>query len=243
MTGDVKPPLRPKTGRERLIVALDLPTREAAIAAAKGLQKRCEWVKVGLELFVAAGPAVVAELRQMGFKVFLDLKLMDIPNTVAAAVKTAAGSGASMLTVHAAGGPAMLAAAANAAAGSEMQLLAVTVLTSMNEAELNAVGVMDTPAHQVSRLAAIARGAGLTGMVCSAQEAHGLRTAYGDGVTLVVPGIRPADAEIGDQKRIATPEQALRNGADYLVIGRPILAAKDPAAALEAIVAEMERAG
>jgi orotidine-5'-phosphate decarboxylase len=243
MTGDVKPPLRPKTARERLIVALDLPTREAAIAAAKGLQKRCEWVKVGLELFVAAGPAVVAELRQMGFKVFLDLKLMDIPNTVVAAVKTAAGSGASMLTVHAAGGPAMLAAAANAAAGSEMQLLAVTVLTSMNEAELNAVGVMDTPAHQVSRLAAIARGAGLTGMVCSAQEAHGLRTAYGDGVTLVVPGIRPADAEIGDQKRIATPEQALRNGADYLVIGRPILAAKDPAAALEAIVAEMERAG
>lgn len=224
----------------RLIVAFDVPSAEAAVALADRLQGSCRWCKVGLELYCAEGPSLVRELRRRGFSVFLDLKLHDIPNTVAAAVRSAAATGAAMLTVHAAGGPAMLEAAAGAAAGLSHapQLLAVTVLTSMDQAQLEAIGVSASPADQVQRLAAVAAESGITGLVASAEEVAALRGRY-PGATLVIPGIRPAGAAVGDQKRTATPAAALAAGASYLVVGRPITQAPDPAAAAKAILEEM----
>ena len=197
-------------------------------------------MKVGLELYCAEGPALVRELRSRGFSVFLDLKLHDIPNTVAGAVRSAAATGAELLTLHAAGGPAMLRAAAEAAASlpSPPQLLAVTVLTSMDEAQLAATGIAGTPAGQVRRLAAVAADCGITGLVASAEEVAGLRGLY-PRATLVIPGIRPAGAAIGDQKRVATPAAALAAGASFLVIGRPITQAPDPVEAAQMILAEM----
>lgn len=224
----------------RLIVALDFPSAEPALALADRLKGQVRWFKVGLELYCAEGPGLVRELRRRGFSVFLDLKLHDIPNTVAGAVRSAAATGAELLTVHAAGGPAMLRAAAEAAASlpSPPQLLAVTVLTSMDAAQLSAIGIEEVPADQVRRLAAMATGSGIAGFVASAEEVARLRGLY-PKATLVIPGIRPAGAAIGDQKRVATPAAALGDGASYLVIGRPITQAADPVAATDAIVAEM----
>jgi orotidine-5'-phosphate decarboxylase len=224
----------------RLIVALDVPSAEPALLLADRLHLHVRWLKVGLELYCAEGPALVRELRRRGFSVFLDLKLHDIPNTVAAAVRSAAATGAQLLTLHAAGGPAMLRAAADVASSlpNPPQLLAVTVLTSMDAPQLAAIGVAASPADQVHRLAAVAAGSGIRGLVSSAEEVATLRSLYPQA-TLVIPGIRPAGAAAGDQKRVATPAAALAAGASFLVIGRPITQAADPVAATQAILAEM----
>jgi orotidine-5'-phosphate decarboxylase len=230
--------------RRRLIVALDVPDAVSAIALVDRLENSCHWFKVGLELFVAAGPAVVEPLVKRGHSIFLDLKLHDIPNTVAAAVRSAAAMGVRMMTVHAAGGPAMLAAAREALNGLESppELLAVTVLTSMDAVQVTAVGLDRSPARQVELLARMGLGVGMRGFVCSPQEVAILRGLTGPEGVLVTPGIRPVGADIADQKRIATPAEALRQGASYLVVGRPIIQALDPAEAAEAILQEMAEA-
>ncbi len=230
--------------RDRLIVALDVRDAASAIDLVSRLEGCCRWFKVGLELFTTAGPAVLEPILKRGHRVFLDLKFHDIPNTVAGAVRSAAGLGVHMMTVHAAGGPAMLAAAREALAGRDNppELLAVTVLTSMDAAQLNATGVESSPAEQVERLARLALAAGFRGFVCSPIEIAGLRAITGPEAILVIPGIRPAGTEVGDQKRIATPAEALRTGASYLVVGRPITQAADPAKATEEIVREMASA-
>jgi orotidine-5'-phosphate decarboxylase len=227
--------------RQRLIVALDAPDAASAQAMVERLEGRCAWFKVGLELFVAAGPAVIEPLLKEGHQVFLDLKLHDIPNTVAGAVRSAASLGVRLLTVHAAGGPAMLAAARDALAGvaHPPELLAVTVLTSMDEAQLQAIGVQRSAEQQVELLAKMGLEAGIRGFVCSPLEVAALRQITGPEGVLVTPGIRPADGAAGDQKRIATPAEALLQGASYLVVGRPITQAAEPAQAAEAILEEM----
>jgi len=230
--------------RKRLIVALDVPGAEAAEEMVRQLEGACQWFKVGLELFAAAGPAVVEALTARGVSVFLDLKFHDIPNTVAGAVRSAAGLGARMMTVHAAGGPAMLAAARAALDGvaDPPQLLAVTVLTSMDAEQLKATGVTLSPAEQAELLARMGWEAGIRGFVCSPQEVAALRALTGAEGVLVVPGIRPAGAASGDQKRLSTPADALSAGANYLVVGRPITQSPDPAQAAEAILQEMAQA-
>jgi len=230
--------------RKRLIVALDVPGAGEAVELVNRLGGQCQWFKVGMELFTAAGPAVVEPLIARGHSVFLDLKFHDIPNTVAGAVRSAASLGVSMITLHAAGGPAMLQAAHNALAGlaKPPQLLAVTVLTSMDRAQTTAIGLSRTPAEQVELLARMGLAAGIRGFVCSPQEVSALRALTGPEGVLVIPGIRPAGAQTGDQKRIATPADALRSGASYLVVGRPITQAADPAEAAQTILAEMAEA-
>ncbi len=240
-------PRRPdplEEARKRLIVALDVPNAASAARLVVQLEGACQWFKVGLELFTAAGPAVVEPLVKRGHSVFLDLKFHDIPNTVASAVRSAARLGVRMVNVHAAGGPAMLAAARAALDGIEdpPELLAVTMVTSMDQAQLSAIGLDRSPSEQVELLARMSFAAGLRGFVCSAWEAASLRALTGPEGVLVVPGIRPAGAETGDQKRIATPAEALRLGASYLVVGRPINQAPDPAEAAEAILHEMAEA-
>ena len=227
--------------RQRLIVALDAADVASAQAIVDRLEGRCAWFKVGLELFVAAGPAAVEPLLKQGHQVFLDLKLHDIPNTVAGAVKSAAALGVKLLTIHAAGGPAMLGAARDALAGvaNPPELLAVTVLTSMDESQLKAIGVHRSAANQVELMAKVGLDAGIRGFVCSPLEVATLRQITGPEGVLVTPGIRPANATAGDQKRIATPAEALRQGASYLVVGRPITQAENPAQAAEAILEEM----
>jgi orotidine-5'-phosphate decarboxylase len=227
--------------RRRLIVALDAPTAGDAEALIRQLDGCCRCFKVGFELFVAAGPSALEPILQRGLSVFLDLKLHDIPNTVAGAIRSAAGLGVRMITLHAAGGPAML-AAARAALGAipdPPQLLAVSVLTSIDAAQLCATGISRQPADQVELLVRMALDAGLRGFVCSPQEVARVRALAGPEAVLVVPGIRPAGADTADQKRVATPAEALRAGASYLVVGRPITQVSDPAAAAGAILEEM----
>jgi orotidine-5'-phosphate decarboxylase len=230
--------------RRRLIVALDVADAGAAAELVKQLEGTCCWFKVGLELFVAAGPGVLEPIIASGHSVFLDLKLHDIPNTVAGAVRSAASLGARMLTVHAAGGPAMLSAAREALAGftDPPELLAVTVLTSMDPPQLSAVGVERSPGDQVATLAQMAMSTGVRGFVCSPQEVALMRGLTGPGGVLVIPGIRPAGAALGDQRRVASPAEALRQGANYLVVGRPITQAPDPAQAASSILEEMSSA-
>lgn len=232
------------SARNRLIVALDVPDAASAFALVDRLDGHCRWFKVGLELFVAAGPQIVEKLAARGYSVFLDLKFHDIPNTVAGAVRSAAALGAKLLNVHALGGPAMLAAARGALAGvaNPPQLLAVTILTSMDRQQLGAIGIDREPAAQVESLARMGLEAGIRGFVCSSEEVERLRAIGGPEAVLVVPGIRPAGAGVGDQRRIATPADALRRGASYLVVGRPITQAADPAAAAEAVLKEMSAA-
>ncbi len=227
--------------RERLIVALDVPSANAAIGLIDRLESRCHWFKVGLELFVQAGPAILDLLAARGHSVFLDLKFHDIPNTVAGAVRSAADCGVRMMTVHALGGPAMLSAARDALEGvaNPPELLAVTVLTSMDEFQLSAVGLSDRASEQVERLAKMGLEAGIRGFVCSPQEVSLLRRLAGTDAVLVIPGIRPTGAGMGDQKRVATPADALRQGASFLVVGRPITQAPNPAEAADRILQEM----
>ncbi|MGH9599163.1 MAG: orotidine-5'-phosphate decarboxylase [Terracidiphilus sp.] len=230
--------------RNRLIVALDVPSAAAALDLVNQLERSCRWFKVGMELFTAAGPAVLEPLAARGHSVFLDLKFHDIPNTVAGAVRSAAALGVRMMTVHALGGPAMLAAARTALGvlAEPPLVLAVTVLTSMDRAELRAAGVERSPAEESELLARMGLEAGIRGFVCSPKEVAGLRALTGPEGVLVVPGIRPAGGENGDQKRVTTPAEALRAGANYLVVGRPITQAHDPAEAAEAILNEMAAA-
>ena len=217
----------------RLIVALDFPSSREALGLVERLDGVCKWFKVGFELYYATGNAFIDTLRSKGFEVFLDLKLHDIPNTVAGGVR-------SLLTVHAGGGRAMLEAAAEAArAPGAPRLLAVTVLTSMDAEELAGVGVTASPAEQVMRLAKLARASGIDGMVCSAEEAGALRRELGDEVLLVTPGIRSAEDEVGDQRRVVTPAAAIAAGSSMLVVGRPITRAKDPAVAANRILEEI----
>jgi len=230
--------------RKRLIVSLDVPDAASAARLVGQLEGNCCWFKVGMELFTAAGPAVLGPLVRRGHSVFLDLKFHDIPNTVAGAVRSAARLGVRMVNVHAAGGPAMLAAARAALDGVEdpPELLAVTMLTSMDQAQLKATGLDRSPSEQVELLARMSLEAGIRGFVCSAEEVATLRALTGPEGVLVIPGIRPAGSDIADQRRIATPAEALRLGASYLVVGRPITQAPDPAEAAEAILKEMAEA-
>lgn len=225
----------------RVIVALDYPDARPALALAARLDPADCRLKVGKELFTAAGPQLVRELVDKGFGVFLDLKFHDIPNTVAAACRASAELGVWMLNVHASGGRKMMEAAREAIDSSAHKplLIAVTVLTSMDEAGLHEIGVVRSPRDQVLHLAGLAQQSGLDGVVCSAQEAGDLRAKFGQDFSLVTPGIRSAGADAGDQSRIMTPATAIRAGADYLVIGRPITQAADPPAALLSIQTEI----
>ncbi|MCL5041105.1 MAG: orotidine-5'-phosphate decarboxylase [Gammaproteobacteria bacterium] len=225
-----------------VIVALDFPDAAAAIALAGQLDPRQCRLKVGKELFTASGPQVVEQLQALGFEVFLDLKFHDIPNTAAGAVRAAAELGVWMLNVHAGGGRRMLEACREVLdrrSGSRPLLTAVTVLTSLEQEDLLEVGVDIEPMVQVQRLARLTQDCGLDGVVCSAREAKALRGALNDDFLLVTPGIRPEDASADDQKRIVTPVQALENGSSYLVIGRPITRAENPASALSSILATL----
>ena len=231
------------TPRDRLIVALDLPTAAAALAFTERLESQALWLKVGLELFLAAGPSIVPTLRDRGFEIFLDLKLHDIPNTVAGAIRSVIPLGAGLLTLHAAGGPSMLEAAAGAAeTPGAPKLLAVTVLTSLDPPQLHATGIAHSPAEQVLRLAHLARAAQIPGLVCSPAEVEILRRELGLNPLLVVPGIRTTGSAAGDQRRIATPAVAITGGASMLVVGRPITRSPDPAATVAAILNEIESA-
>lgn len=229
------------SGRDRLIVALDVPTAAAAQRLVAAIGDSAGYFKVGLQLFTAEGPGLVRDLVSSGRRVFLDLKLLDIPNTVAAAVRSAAELSVDMLTVHACGGSKMLRAAAEAAAGSTHQpsVLAVTVLTSMSNEDLQETGVSGQPLDQVLRLANLAKTAGCGGIVASPLETREIRQALGSGFAIVTPGVRPTGADAGDQSRIATPSQAIEAGATHVVIGRPITAAADPKAAAESILREL----
>jgi orotidine-5'-phosphate decarboxylase len=225
----------------RIIVALDYPDAATARQFVTKVRPEMCRLKVGKELFVAAGPGFVQELVGQGYDVFLDLKFHDIPNTVAQACKAAARLGVWMMNVHASGGPRMLAAAREALESMPKRplLIAVTVLTSMGGEELKAIGVDADAEQQVLRLAGLTRDAGLDGVVCSAREAAILRQNLGPDFCLVTPGIRPAGSDSGDQTRILTPLQALQAGADYLVIGRPITQSTDPLIVLESISREI----
>lgn len=223
---------------QRIIIALDFPSEPAALALVDQLDPALCRLKVGKELFTRLGPDFVRTLQNRGFDVFLDLKFHDIPNTAAAAVAAAADLGVWMVNVHASGGEAMMNRCRERleAYGSERPwLIAVTVLTSMTQADFTAIGLTGTPEEQVSRLAGLTRACGLDGVVCSAQEATMLKQNQGRDFCLVTPGIRPEAADRGDQKRVMTPPEAIAAGSDFLVIGRPVTQAADPLAALKAI--------
>jgi len=227
--------------RQRLIVALDVSSAAAAreIVAAVGDSASC--YKVGMQLYTAQGPQVVRDLLASGRRVFLDLKYHDIPNTVAAAVREAAGLGVNMLSVHTSGGSRMLRAATEAAASANpaLMVLAVTVLTSLNDNDLDKLGVHGRVQDQVLRLAALALANGCHGVVASAQEAARLRSELDEDFLIVTPGVRPAGAEHADQARVATPAEAIAAGATHIVVGRPITEAPDPAAEARAILSQI----
>ena len=220
-----------------IFVAIDTPVLERARSLAEQMRANAGGVKLGLEFFSANGPAGVTSILQLGLPVFLDLKLHDIPNTVAKAVEALRPLEPAVLTVHAAGGKAML-EAARAAAGPTTKVVAVTVLTSLDGSDLSSIGVQSEPREQVERLAGLACSSGLDGIVCSGAEVAAAKAAWPDGF-FVVPGIRPAGADVSDQKRVVTPRQALVDGASMLVIGRPITGAPDPAAAIRDIAATL----
>ena len=232
----------------RLIVALDVHTMDDVRSLVSTLGDTVTYYKVGMELFYSVGPDVVRLLKEQGKHVFLDLKLHDIPNTVAGGLASLMGLGADIVNVHASGGYTMMKTAATKlhAAAAEQgipcpKIIGVTVLTSMNEDDWKKLGETEPMADRVTRLAKLAKAAGLDGVVASPQEAAGIREACGDDFLIVTPGVRPSGASVDDQSRIATPAQALQNGATHLVIGRPIRAAKDPKTAALAILKEMER--
>ena len=226
-----------------LILALDVETKDEALRLLERVGSELKTVKIGLQLFTAYGPAFVEESAALGYDIFLDLKLHDIPNTVAKAVQSLSSLPISMLTLHASGGAEMMAAAHQARLTHcpKLILLAVTVLTSMNAAALTETGVSSSPEEQVRRLARLAQSSGVNGIVCSPLETAMVRAELGPEATLVTPGIRPADSPSDEQKRIMTPRQAAEAGASYIVVGRPILRAPDPAAAIRAILSEIKK--
>ena len=221
-----------KISGPRILVAMDVDNKTDCLALAQRLDPALCRLKVGKELFTRCGPTLVGQLQDLGFEIFLDLKFHDIPNTVAKAVKVAADLGVWMVNVHASGGARMMEAAAGALAGFREPplLIAVTVLTSMEAADLAEVGIDVSAEQQVLRLARLAMASGLDGVVCSGREAMVLREQLGENVLLVTPGIRPEGSDLTDQRRVLTPSQALAAGSDYLVIGRPITSAQDPVA-------------
>ena len=216
-----------------IFVAIDTPGLQRATELAKALRGSIAGVKLGLEFFCANGPEGVGRIAEIGIPLFLDLKLHDIPNTVAGAMRSLASLRPAIVTVHAAGGRAML-EAAKAAAGQNTKVVAVTVLTSLDQTDLRSIGVDDAPHDQVRRLAVLARDSGLDGIVCSGAEVKAAHSAWTDGF-FVVPGVRPEGSAVGDQKRVVTPRAAVADGASIVVIGRPITEAADPAAAARAI--------
>jgi len=220
-----------------IFVAIDTPDLERAKGLAKAVKRHAGGIKLGLEFFTANGPAGVGEIAHLGLPIFLDLKLHDIPNTVAKAVQALRGLEPAVLTVHGAGGQAML-EEAKAAAPASTRVVAVTVLTSLDEDDLAATGVIGSPHDQVERLARLAKSAGLDGIVCSGNEVRAARSGWGSGF-FVVPGIRPVEGSSGDQKRVMTPRKAMDAGASILVIGRPVTAATDPDEALRAIASTL----
>src|SRR5271165_5284804 len=230
--------------RDRLIVALDVSSAAQARQIVQSIGEAATTYKVGKQLFTAEGPQVVRDLVSSGRKVFLDLKFHDIPNTVAAAVKAAAELRVAMLTVHASGGSKMLRAAADAASQSPARpmVLAVTVLTSLSDSDLQELGICGNVVSKVLRLGALAQTAGCGGLVASALEARELRRELGEGFAIVTPGVRPAGSTAADQARVVTPQDAIAAGATHLVVGRPILDAPDPARAAEQIVQDIEAA-
>jgi len=235
-----------KTGKEfemnkaELIVALDVPNAEAMEATLQKMPDFIEWYKVGLEIFCAEGPSALEPLKKRGKKIFLDLKLHDIPRTVGHAVKTAAAHGVNLMTVHAIGGRAMLEEAAKAAAECENppKLVAVTTLTSLSQDDFKDLGIERTVSEQALALGRLAISSGIDGMVTSAHEAKVLRAEFPDAL-LITPGIRMPEGDVGDQKRVATPLYAVEQGATHLVIGRPIVQAEDPSAAAQAMLDDM----
>ena len=249
----------PITPRNRVLVAIDTPDVERATALSRKLAGYVGGIKLGLEFFNANGPQGIRQVTRAApeetprgepatqQRLFLDLKFHDIPNTVAGAVRSVMPLGPAILNVHAGGGAAMMKAAVDSANFEAEQLgcvrpmmIAVTVLTSLDAADLDAVGQNPDPADQAVRLASLAQASGMDGVVCSSKEIKAIRAACGPDFKLIVPGIRPAGAALGDQKRVMTPAEALSEGADFLVIGRPITGAEDPVAAADAIAAEME---
>jgi len=226
-----------------LIVALDVNNRQEAVEKVKAIGDSVGFYKIGLELFTAEGPDVVKAVKDLGKRIFLDLKLHDIPRTVERAVKSGARLGVDLMTIHSVGGKAMIGAAADAAAefgANGPKILAVTVLTSLDQTDLQDVGIAGrTPADQVLAMAKFATENGAHGLVCSPKEVGALSKMLKAGTLFITPGVRPAGAAVGDQKRVATPAEAVRDGATHLVVGRPVLAAEDPVAAAKAIRAEM----
>lgn len=231
----------PMQARDRLVVAADLSSRDDILALVEELRDEVGVFKIGLQAFIANGPALVREVVARDVRVFLDLKIHDIPNTARHAVAEAVSLGASMLTVHAAGGEAMLRAAAGAA--GDALVLGVTILTSLDQEQLRQIGYAAAPLESAVRLARVARSASLGGVVASPHEIRAIREACGRPFVILTPGIRPAGSDSGDQRRTTTPGEAIRAGADYIVVGRPITGAKSRRDAAAKIVAEMERAG
>ena len=226
-----------------VIVACDFDSREKVFAFLDLFREEKPFVKIGMELYYAEGPAIVREIKRRGHKIFLDLKLHDIPNTVKKAARNAGLLGAELLTVHASGGSAMLKAAVEGVreSGSRTKMLAVTVLTSIDEETLNnELGVSKSVLDQVKSLAMLAKESGVDGVVCSPKEITAIRECCGPDFLIVTPGIRPKGSAVGDQKRIKTPGEAINDGANYIVVGRPITEANDPAGAMEAILKEIE---
>jgi orotidine-5'-phosphate decarboxylase len=226
--------------KDKIIVPLDVPTAQTAHELIEAIGGAVGFFKVGNQLFTSAGPNIVKEVRASGSKVFLDLKYHDIPNTVRHAVESASALGVDMLTIHLSGGRAMCEAAVVGRGMSNLLILGVTVLTSLNDVALSEVGFRGSVEDEVLLLAELAKNVGITGLVASPQELGILRERFGSLFTTVIPGIRPIWSEPGDQKRILTPRQAVEAGADYLVIGRPITESKDPKTALQRIVDELE---
>ena len=230
--------------RDRVVVAIDCD-RDRALELADSLEGHARWLKVGMTLFYAEGPSIVQEFKRRGFKVFLDLKFHDIPHQVRGAARSAALAGADLMSVHGLGSGPMLTACregAEAAAevrGDRPRLVAITVLTSMNQDALDSIGVASPVAQEAARLAKLAQANGIDGIVCSPMEAAPMRELLGPDAWIVTPGVRPAGAELGDQSRVATPADAINNGASHIVVGRPITAAADPVAAFDAIVDEL----
>jgi orotidine-5'-phosphate decarboxylase len=229
----------PASAKEKIITALDVSDFAAAESVLADLEGIATWCKIGMQLFTKEGPPVVAMAQSRGFRVFLDLKFHDIPNTVASGARSAADLGVDMLTIHLSGGPEMIRAAVDAAPG--VCILGVSVLTSSTAETLAAVGIPRTPEDWVPSLARLGAECGIGGIVCSPLEIEAVRAAAGPDVRIVTPGVRPTGADLGDQKRVLTPAAAIAAGADYLVIGRPILAATDRRAAFESIAEEMGR--
>ncbi len=228
----------------KLILALDLPDRESALKILDGLRGKLEWVKIGLQMYLKYGANFVREVSGMGFKIFLDLKLFDIPNTVASAVESVSALPVSMLTIHASGGREMMRRAVESAAerNPELLILGVTVLTSCDADSLAETGVELEPEWQVEKLAKLAVDSGLKGLVCSPLEIEGLRSILPEDTVLVTPGIRPSGSSADEQKRIMTPADAARAGSDFIVVGRPILKAENPAFAVSKILEEIANA-